>query len=89
MGADTWRGDDGKSRSRTNVWGLISVHPQLGLVYLPYGSPTHDFYGGDRKGDNLFGNYLVVLNAETGKLKWYLQTVITTLGSPLQRNRFQ
>jgi glucose dehydrogenase len=74
-GSDTWQGDEWKSRSGTNVWGLISIDPQLGLVYLPYGSPTYDFYGGDRKGDNLFGNCLVALDAQTGKLKWYFQAV--------------
>lgn len=52
-GANTWQGDDWKSRSGTNVWGLISIDPQLGLVYLPYGSPTYDFYGGDRMNETL------------------------------------
>ncbi len=74
-GGDTWQGDDWKNRSGTNVWGLTSFDPQLGLIYLPYGSPTYDFYGGDRKGANLFGNSLVALDAQTGKLKWYFQTV--------------
>lgn len=74
-GADSWQGDDWKSRSGTNVWGLISLDPKLGLVYLPYGSPTYDFYGADRKGANLFGNCLVALDALTGKMKWYFQTV--------------
>jgi quinoprotein glucose dehydrogenase len=74
-GSDTWKGDDWVNRSGTNVWGLISVDTQLGLVYLPYGSASYDFYGGDREGANLFGNTLVALDAATGKLKWYFQTV--------------
>jgi len=74
-GSDTWKDDDWKGRSGTNVWGLISVDPELGLVYLPHGSPTADFYGGDREGANLFGDTLVALDAATGKLKWYFQTI--------------
>lgn len=74
-GHETWEGDSWKGRSGTNVWGLISLDRELGLVYLPHGSPTYDFYGGDRKGANLFGNSLVALDARTGKLKWYFQTV--------------
>jgi quinoprotein glucose dehydrogenase len=74
-GSDTWKGDDWKNRSGLNVWGLISVDTQLGLVYLPYGSASYDFYGADREGANLFGNSLVALDAQTGRLKWYYQLV--------------
>ncbi len=74
-GHDTWEGDGWEKRSGTNVWGLISVDEKLGLVYLPYGAPTYDFYGADRKGANLFGDCLVALDALTGKLKWYFQGV--------------
>ena len=49
--------------------------PSVGLVFLPFGSPTSDFWGGDRVGNDLFGNTLVVLHAETGKLAWYFQAV--------------
>src|SRR3569832_1099945 len=58
-----------------NVWSTMSVDLERGIVYLPDGSPAYDFYGGDRKGQNLFGNSLVALNAATGKLVWYYQTV--------------
>jgi glucose dehydrogenase len=74
-GNDTWQGDSWKDRSGTNVWGMMSIDAKRGLVFLPYGSPSFDFYGGDRKGDNLFGNSLVALDANTGKLVWYFQTV--------------
>jgi glucose dehydrogenase len=74
-GSETWQGDDWKNRSGLNVWGLISVDPDLGLVYLPYGSASYDFYAGDRKGANLFGNSIVALDALTGKLKWHFQAV--------------
>jgi len=74
-GGDTWKNDDWQKRSGANVWGLISVDADLGLVYLPYGSPTYDFYGADREGAGLYGNSLVALDAATGKVKWYFQTV--------------
>lgn len=75
-GNQTWETPDSwKNRSGTNVWGFMSVDPEAGLVFLPHGSPTTDFYGADRKGANLFGNSLVALDAGTGKLKWYFQFV--------------
>ena len=74
-GNDTWPGDSWKNRSGANVWGLSSFDPKLGLIYLPVGCATYDYYGGDREGKNLFGNSLVALNVETGKLAWYFQAV--------------
>jgi len=74
-GSDTWEGDSWKNRSGTNVWGFMSVDQERGLLFLPFGSPAFDFYGADRKGRNLFGNSLVALNADTGKLAWYFQVV--------------
>jgi glucose dehydrogenase len=75
VGNETWPGESWKNRSGTNVWGLMSIDKDRGLIFLPHGSPSYDFYGADRKGNNLFGNSLVVLNADTGKLAWYFQTV--------------
>jgi glucose dehydrogenase len=75
VGHDTWPGDSWKNRSGTNVWGLMSVDLKQGLAFLPFGSPTYDFYAPDRKGKNLFGNAVVALHADTGKLAWYFQTV--------------
>ncbi|MEO6909413.1 MAG: PQQ-binding-like beta-propeller repeat protein, partial [Edaphobacter sp.] len=75
VGNDTWAGDSWKNRSGTNVWGFMSVDERRGLVFLPYGSPSYDFYGADREGKNLFGNSIVALHAATGKLAWYFQTV--------------
>ena len=74
-GNETWPGESWKNRSGTNVWGLMSVDMERGLIFLPYGSPSYDFYAADRKGKNLFGNCLVALNAANGKLVWYFQTV--------------
>ena len=55
----------------------MSVDLKQGLVFLPFGSSTYDFYGADRKGKNLFGNAVVALNADTGKLVWYFQTAVS------------
>ena len=74
-GNDSWVGNSWKNRSGTNVWGFMSVDLERGLLFLPFGSPAFDFYGADRKGKNLFGNSLVALNADTGKLAWYFQVV--------------
>jgi len=74
-GHETWEDDSWKDRSGTNVWSIMSVDAERSMVFLPIGSPTYDFYGGDRKGRNLFGNSLVALNAGTGKLIWYFQMV--------------
>lgn len=75
VGNDTWPGTSWKNRSGTNVWGFMSLDLKRGLIFLPHGSPSSDFYGADRKGKNLFGNSLVALHADTGKLAWYFQTV--------------
>jgi membrane-bound PQQ-dependent dehydrogenase (glucose/quinate/shikimate family) len=75
LGHDTWEGDSWKDRMGANVWAPMSVDTEHGLVFLPVGSPAYDFYGGDRKGQNLFGNSLVALDASTGKLRWYYQMV--------------
>lgn len=74
-GNDTWEGESWKNRSGTNVWGFMSVDTERGLLFVPFGSPSYDFYGADRKGQNLFANSLVALNADTGKLVWYFQAV--------------
>ena len=74
-GSETWSADAWKDRMGTNVWSTMSVDQERGMVYLPVGSPAYDFYGGDRKGKNLYGNSLVALNAATGKLIWYFQMV--------------
>ena len=75
FGHDTWEGDGWKDRSGTNAWGPISVDVENGMVFLPVGSPSYDFYGADRKGEGLFGNSLVALKADTGKLVWHYQIV--------------
>ena len=73
-GHETWEGESWKDRSGANVWGHMTVDVERGLVFLPLGCATYDYYGGDRKGANLYGSTLVALDAETGKLKWHFQT---------------
>jgi quinoprotein glucose dehydrogenase len=74
-GVETWEGESWKNRSGTNAWSYMTVDLERGLVFAPTGSPTSDFYGGDRKGKNFYGNSLIALEAATGKLKWFQQLV--------------
>ena len=53
----------------------MSLDKKRGMVFLATGSPTYDFYGADRKGENLFGNSVVALDARTGNYIWHFQTV--------------
>lgn len=73
--ADTWAGDSAQNRSGVNVWGFITVDTSRGIVYMPFGAPSVDQYGGDREGDNLFGTSLVAVDAGTGKYLWHFQVV--------------
>jgi quinoprotein glucose dehydrogenase len=75
FGYDTWPAGAHEYAGGVNNWGEMSVDRARGIVYVPLGSPTHDLYGGDRAGDNLFGNSLVALDARTGKRLWHFQTV--------------
>jgi quinoprotein glucose dehydrogenase len=75
FGYNTWPKNAYKYVGGVNVWSEMSVDEKRGIVYLPLGSPTYDFYGADRLGSNLFGNSLVALNARTGKRIWHFQTV--------------
>lgn len=72
---DTWAGESWKNRSGVNVWGLMTVDAQRGIVYMPFGAPSVDQYGGDRAGDNLFSTSLVAADANTGKYLWHFQVI--------------
>jgi len=74
-GHDSWEQDAWKDRTGANVWSLMSVDAERGLIFLPVGSASYDFYGADRKGMDLFANCLVALEAASGKLVWYYQMV--------------
>jgi quinoprotein glucose dehydrogenase len=75
FGYDTWGKDSAEYTGNTGVWTQITVDEQLGLVYLPVESPTSDFYGGHRPGNNLFGETLVCVDLKTGERKWHFQLV--------------
>jgi quinoprotein glucose dehydrogenase len=76
FGYDTWKDPEAwKREGGVNVWGGMSVDDKRGIVYLPLGSATYDFYGADRLGNTLFANSLVALDARTGKRLWHFQTV--------------
>jgi glucose dehydrogenase len=75
FGDDTWPESAWKWAGGVNTWGEISIDDKRGIAYFPLGSPTHDMFGGDRKGANLFGNCLLALDARTGKRLWHFQTV--------------
>ncbi|HYW48122.1 MAG TPA: pyrroloquinoline quinone-dependent dehydrogenase [Bryobacteraceae bacterium] len=74
-GYDTWQDGSAEYTGNTGVWTQISVDEQLGLVYLPVESPTGDYYGGHRPGNNLFGESLVCVDLKTGQRKWHFQLV--------------
>ncbi len=75
FGNDTWEDDSAEYTGNTNVWSMMSVDETLGYVYLPFGTPTNDYYGGHRRGNNLFAESLVCLDATTGKRVWHFQAV--------------
>jgi len=75
FGHETWEGDSWKLRGGTNMWSIPAVDEENGMVFLPLTSPSIDFYGGDRKGANLFGNSLVALDCKSGERRWHFQTI--------------
>ena len=75
FGYDTWPEDAWKTVGGANNWAEQSIDEKRGIVYIPTGSPKYNFYGGNRKGANLFGDCLIALDARTGKRLWHFQTV--------------
>lgn len=80
VGNETWlpaaNGKEGwKDRGGTNAWNGVRIDQKNGLVFAGLGSANHDFYGGDRPGDNLFANCVLALNARTGRRVWHFQVV--------------
>ncbi|MGE0130771.1 MAG: carboxymuconolactone decarboxylase family protein [Blastocatellales bacterium] len=75
FGNETWENGSWKYTGNTGVWSMMSADLELGYVYLPVESASHDFYGGHRLGDNLFGESIVCLDARTGKRVWHFQIV--------------
>lgn len=75
FGYETWPKDAYRYAGGVNTWGEMSLDVARGIVYVPLGSPTYDYYGADRIGQNLFGTSLVALDARTGKRLWHYQLV--------------
>ncbi|MSO46343.1 MAG: pyrroloquinoline quinone-dependent dehydrogenase [Acidobacteria bacterium] len=75
FGNETWENGSWAANGNVGVWSEISVDEELGLVYLPVETPTSDFYGGHRPGNNLFAESLVCVDLKTGQRKWHFQFV--------------
>ncbi|MWV27622.1 PQQ-binding-like beta-propeller repeat protein [Aurantiacibacter rhizosphaerae] len=76
FGHDTWPETEEFSKfGGVHNWSESTVDTELGMVFIPTGTPRYDFYGGNREGDNLFGNSLIAIDAETGERVWHFQTV--------------
>jgi quinoprotein glucose dehydrogenase len=71
----TWKGDGAKRTGAANAWSVISADAGRALVFIPTSSPSPDFYGGERKGDNRYANSVVAMRAATGKVVWHFQVV--------------
>jgi len=74
-GHETWADSSWQDRTGANAWSVMSVDAERGLLFVPLGSASYDFYGGDRRGANLYANSLVALDAATGALRWHRQLV--------------
>jgi quinoprotein glucose dehydrogenase len=74
-GHESWPEDAWKNAGGANAWAGMALDARRGIVYVPTGSAVDDFYGADRKGDNLYANTLLALDARTGKRLWHFQAV--------------
>ena len=75
LGNETWEDGSWEYTGGANVWSLMSADEELGYVYLPVSTPTNDWYGGHRLGDNLFAESLVALECATGRRVWHFQMI--------------
>lgn len=76
FGYETWEDPDAwKTVGHANAWSGLSLDEERGIVFAPTGSPSDDFYGGNRIGSNLFGNSVLALDATTGERIWHFQTI--------------
>jgi quinoprotein glucose dehydrogenase len=74
-GYETWLEGSAEYTGNAGVWARMSADEELGLVYLPIEAPLSDLYGGERPGDNLYGNSLVCLDTRTGEIVWHYQLI--------------
>jgi quinoprotein glucose dehydrogenase len=75
FGNETWEEDSWANNGNVGVWNQMAVDEELGLVYLPVETPSSDFYGGHRPGNNLFAESLVAVDLKTGTRRWHFQLV--------------
>jgi len=75
FGNETWEDGSWEYTGNTNSWTIMSADDDLGYAYIPVGTPTNDWYGGLRKGDNLFAESLLAVEIATGELVWHFQMV--------------
>jgi quinoprotein glucose dehydrogenase len=73
FGNDTWEKESWATNGNVGIWTQITVDEEAGLVYLPVETPTSDYYGGHRPGNNLFAESLVCVDLKTGQRKWFFQ----------------
>ena len=74
-GGQSWDNLSWRTTGNTNVWSFMSCDEELGYVYLPFTTPSNDYYGGERPGDNLYAETIVAVDVETGDLVWHFQGV--------------
>jgi quinoprotein glucose dehydrogenase len=74
-GIETWDNESAAYTGNTGVWAQISIDEELGLAYLPVELPTHDYYGGERPGNNLYAESIVAVELQTGRKRWHYQLV--------------
>ncbi len=75
VGADSWKNNSARTAGGANAWSVIVTDPARNLIFVPTSSPSHDYYGGERLGDNLFSDSVVALRGDTGARVWHFQTV--------------
>jgi quinoprotein glucose dehydrogenase len=71
----TWKDGSAARTGAANAWSILSVDTERGLVFVPTSCPSPDFYGGERRGSNLYANSVVALRASTGEVVWHFQVV--------------
>jgi len=74
-GFDTWEGDSASYSGNVSAWAPLSADSERGLVFIPTDTPTNDYYGGHRHGQNLYGTSLIAIDVKTGKRAWHFQMV--------------
>ncbi|MGI4880557.1 MAG: pyrroloquinoline quinone-dependent dehydrogenase [Janthinobacterium lividum] len=75
FGSDTWPEADREKFGGVHNWSESTLDDKAGVIYIPTGTARYDFYGGNRPGNNLFGNSILALDARNGKRLWHFQTI--------------